>query len=181
MERTITAIELMNKIITCNEDTDVIIALIATYADVFNYAYLEAALNNEHSLHGIWDYGTDVSFYIMQNYRLPLNYALRRLAIMILSDDHTVIILRKYMDIYNDVEIFNISHEYTTLLENYTYNNMYKSLKYLLDIGVTHFTANISIYDMNLEQLFADCEAMPEMEPCVALIMRHYNVMAHNA
>ena len=89
-----------------------IIALIDRHSDIFNYAYLETIVNYDHALETIWKYHGDINFHILLNYRLPLNYALNKLADNIITDEQTVIILEKYRVIYED-------HECGTLYDLY--------------------------------------------------------------
>ena len=154
-----------------------IIALIDSHSDIFNYAYLETIVNYDHALETIWKYHGDINFHILLNYRLPLNYALNKLADNIITDEQTVIILEKYRVIYNDVKIYDMffsKEEGRPLLNIFFDDEKDQSLKYLLDNEVIFWSDEDhecgTLYDLYPEEFINDAETNPRIIKCNKLL-----------
>ena len=145
-------------------DLEKIYALIDEYSEVFDYYYLEATFDNQHPLIYLTGHpNREISFYILSKFRFPL-YHIMNDYIMVdyFTDAQTKTLLEKYMNIYNDKNIFDVYtlHEkcigQCALLPALAqYDDMTESVKYLLDIGVCQYNLDKTIYETDLSKYAA--------------------------
>ena len=161
MENTRRVLELMTTIKAYDKND---IPIINSYSDIFCYNYLEVSLHNMHPLNYIWYINSEICYELMICYKWPLQYLLNKIADLLVSDDQTVYILQKYMAIYNNVVIYDEFRPEgeSGLIAAFAENEYTKSLKYLLDMGVTYYHDTKTIYDLDMIKLLIQSEKYPD-------------------
>ena len=144
---------------------DEIITLIDNNAHLFDYTELLTTLNYYHPIKKIISFHDDVRFHILKTYKIPIHYLLCYLDVI--PDDRALIILTKYMSLYNDID------EDYSLLDICANSGKVKTVQYLLDIGITRYVIDEvceTIFDINEKVFFDNYSPTPESIICHKLI-----------